>query len=135
MIDYEYRKECIDMKKISCLIISFVFLSYCLLGSPVLAKVNRPDIVPYAFTYQDILIKAECADGGGMAAATRGTVMMNARMASIRYEVYNHNPAFSGYWVRSRITDVEGIEYVFESEGYTSAYTVTEYNPSYCRVW
>lgn len=85
----------------------------------VLAEPKKPDIVPYSFTYQDILIDAKCGDGGRSALATRGTVMTQARMSKIEYyRSFEKRPA-TGYYVRSKVYDINGIEYIFAIEGYT----------------
>lgn len=120
------------MKKILSLMLTVMMFSYCAING-VSAKSENPDIELYAFTYQDVLIEAVCGDGGGSATATRGTVKTNARMASIEYYLDTQGSPLTGYRVRSRVIDADGIGYIFAIEGYTNGYTVTEYNPSYCR--
>lgn len=122
----------LDMRKVLSFVLIVSFLSFSVIN--VSAEPKKPDIVPYSFTYQDILIEAECGDGGRSALATRGTVMTQARMSGIEYyRSFEKQPA-TGYYVRSRVYDINGIGYIFAIEGYTGGYTVTEYNPNYCLI-
>lgn len=120
------------MKKILLVICILIFSC---VNTSAEQKVEFTEITPYSFAYKDVLIEAECSDGGGVARAIRGTVKTSARMVSIEYYLSNHKPPLSGYWIRSRCWDFEGIGYIFALEGYTEAYETSEYNPSYCKVW
>ena len=128
------------MKKILSLFLAVVMFSMYTVGVSAAIIDTGLDAEIESFVYRDVLIEAECSDspsnGRKIAVATRGTVQMSSQMANIEYEITSHGLPFGGYTVRSIITDVNDIRYVFSLEGYTEGYERTEYDPVYCiREW